>query len=260
MPTSKSSFAAPILTFLILLVGMGLFSCSPDTSLSNSAELDRGGVAGIPADHFKPLSFRDLSPDATAAKIAGDDLDDDPEDDLDDDPEDDLDDDPKDDLDDDLEDDLEYEEPKPRTVTEFISAEDGGQVKLDWEIKDEDGDTGSAVKAELMIFPDALDEDAEITIGLLNPAYAMVGVDLKFGEHGTSFRIPAELSLDLKGLDLSDFDKSSTLDLYFYDPLSDAWFPVPRDEDKIDVKLDKGDIKGIWYLPHFSRYSLSGGR
>jgi len=235
MPTSKSYPAVPLL--LILLVGIGLTGCSPDSSPSNSGADPYGtGVVGIPADQFKPLSFRDLSPDATAAKIA------------------------EDDQGDDQGDVPEYEEPKPRTVTEFISAEQGGQLLLDWEIKDEDGVTGSKIKAELKIFADALDEDAEITIGLLNPAYAMVGVDLEFGEHGTSFRIPAELSLDLEGLDLSDFNKSSTLDFYFYDPLSDAWFPVPRDEDKFEVELKKGSIKGIWYLPHFSRYSLSGGR
>ena len=233
MSTSKSSFAIPILTFLILLVGMGLFSCSPDTSPSNSAELERGGVTGIPADQFKPLSFRDLSPDPSAAKLPSRLKDGD---------------------------DQEYEESAPCIVTELISAEQGGQLLLDWEIKDEDGVTGSKVKAEIKIFPGALDEDTEIAIGLLNPAYAMVFVDLEFGEHGTQFQIPAELTLDLEGLDLPAYSNDDLLNLYWYDPLSDAWFPVPRDEDKFEVKLEKGTIQGIWYLSHFSRYSLSGGR
>lgn len=48
---------------------------------------------------------------------------------------------------------------------------------LDWEIKDEDGVTGSKVKTEVKIFSGALDEDAEITISLMNPAYAMVSID-----------------------------------------------------------------------------------
>ena len=243
MPTSKSSLAIPILAFLILLIGMGLPGCGPDTSLSSGAEPDMSAIAGIPASEFEPLSFRGLSRDATAPNVAADDDDGD-----------------DDDGDDDDGDDDDYEEPRPRTVTEFISAEQGGQLLLDWEIKDEDGVTGSKVKAEIKIFPGALGEDAEITIGLLNPAYAMVGVDLEFGEHGSQFSVPAELSLDLTGLDLSAYETGDAFDFYWYDPGTDAWFPVPRDENTFEVKLEEGQIKGTWYLSHFSRYSMSGGR
>lgn len=235
MSTSKPFLAIPLLAFLILLVGMGFSGCGPDTSPSSSgAELDGVAVAGIPASEFEPLSFRTLSPDATAAKLADDD--------------------------DGEGNDGDYEEPKPRSVTELISAEEGGQLLLDWEIKDEDGVTGSKIKAEIKIFSGALDSDAQISIGLLNLSYAMVGIDLEFGEHGSQFSIPAELSLDMAGLDLSGYSAGDALEFYWYDPVTDAWFPVPRDEDKFEVNLQEGKIKGIWYLSHFSRYSMSGGR
>lgn len=153
-----------------------------------------------------------------------------------------------------------FEEPKPRTVTELIGSEQGGQLVLDWEIKDENGVTGAKIKAEVKIFSDALDEDTEISISLLNPAYEMMQANLEFGAHGTQFRIPAEVKLDLEGLDLSGYSAGDALNFYWYDPDTDAWYPVPRDEDQFKVEPDQGKVYGIWYFEHFSRYGLRRSR
>lgn len=145
------------------------------------------------------------------------------------------------------------------SVQELISAEQGGQVLLDWEIKDQDGVTGSKVKVEVKILPGALTEDTIVSIALENPAYAMLAVDLEFAAHGTRFLVPAEVKLDLEGLDLlSEYDSEDEIDLYWYDPAADSWHPVPCDY-KV-VELDQGKAQGIWYFDHFSRYGLGGGR
>ena len=141
----------------------------------------------------------------------------------------------------------------PIVVTELIRAEDGGQLLLDWESQEENGNTGTKVKVEVKVLPDALEEDTEISIGLLNPAYAMLNVDLEFREHGTQFLIPAEVKLDLVGLDLSGYDDEEALDLYWYNPEDDTWYPVPYQFKK--VELDLGKVQGIWYFEHFSRYA-----
>lgn len=91
----KSSLPRPVLILLILVVVVGISRCSFDSSPNST---DPKSVAGIPASEFEPLSFHPLSPDESvglreddvAAKLAS------------------------------------YDEPQPRTVTELISAEQGG--------------------------------------------------------------------------------------------------------------------------------------
>ncbi len=77
-----------------------------------------------------------------------------------------------------------------------------------------------------------------------------------FGDHGTNFNVPAEIKLDLEGLDLSGYGEDE-IDLYGFDRDTDTWFLVPRNYKVIE--LDQGKIQGIWYFDHFSRYSLGGG-
>jgi hypothetical protein len=144
----------------------------------------------------------------------------------------------------------------PVIVQKWISAEQGGQLLLDWEAKDENGVTGSKVKVEVKILPGALERDAMISIRLANPAYAMVTVDLAFGTHGTRFRMPAEVKLDLQGLDLSGYKSADAIDLFWYDPSSQSWFPVPKVYKQ--VELTQGKVQGIWLFEHFSTYSLGG--
>lgn len=247
MSNAKRFFSDSTLMVLILSMGLGLgvSGCGVDSSpISQDAEL--GEAAGIPASEFEPVAFRALSPggpgslqeDTAAAKRV-----------------------PKADKKDkkDKKDKVktQYEEPKLCTVTELISPEQGGQLLLDWEIKDRNGVTGPKVKVEVKIFPGALDEDTQITISLLNPAYVMVNVELEFGVHGTQFNIPAEVSLDVEGLDLSGDGDGDTLDFYWYDPVADAWFLAAKDEDHFEMDLEQGKIKGIWYIEHFSRYCLA---
>lgn len=154
----------------------------------------------------------------------------------------------------------------PIRVEGLISAELGGSLVLDWESPAADGAVGPAVKVDLLIPPGALLQDTVISISLENPAVAMVTVDLEFGEPGTQFQIPAEVTLDLKGLELAGGDDDSNDDdsnddgpgevsLYWYDTVQDAWFPVVCKKYKVD--FDKGTVKGTWYLNHFSRYSLA---
>lgn len=207
-----------------LLLGLFLMtSCGTDTS-PISADSETGPVGGIPDNQFEPIAFGGSSADPFAAAKQTD------------------------------------KKIKPITVRELITQANGGQLLLDWESKDEIGATGSKIKAEVKIFPDALDHHTMISISLLNPVYAMLSVDLEFGAHGTQFHIPAEVMLDLEGMDLSGYGEGDTLNFYWYDPDTDAWYPVPRDEDQFKMELDQGKVYGIWYFAHFSRYSLGGRR
>lgn len=142
-------------------------------------------------------------------------------------------------------------------VKKLISAKQGGQLLLDWEIKDEHGVTGSKIKVEVKILPKALSQDTEISISLENPAYAMVRVDFTFGPEGTQFNKSAEVKMDLEGLDLSSYDDPDAIGCYWYDPDSGSWFPVLWQYKEVD--LTQGKVEGLWYFEHFSVYSLSGG-
>ena len=224
----QPSAATTVLTVLTVAGLVLLAGCSgltqtpfqPDHSRPVQEGSTSGEVAGIPDSHFKPISFRPSSSQGPAATKPA------------------------------------HTESNPRTVRELISAGQGGQLLLDWEIKDENGVTGSKVKAEVKVFPRALKENTWISIGLVDPAYAMVGVDLEFGTHGTRFRIPAEVKLDIEGLDLSGYTDPDAVDFYWHDQDTNTWVPVPYDFK--EVELDQGKIQGIWYFEHFSLYSLGG--
>ena len=146
---------------------------------------------------------------------------------------------------------------KPAFIKKVISAKQGGQLLLDWESKDQNGVTGTKVKAEVKILPGGLEQDTEISIYLDNAEHVMITVNLEFGKHGTAFLIPAEVKLDIWGLDFSGYGPTDVIDLYWYDPDAETWFPVPKEFKK--VNRSQGKVEGIWYFEHFSRYSLSGG-
>ena len=131
---------------------------------------------------------------------------------------------------------------------------------------DETGGSGASVKVTVTIPPASLDEDTAITIELIDPTRAMLRVDLAFGQHGTHFKIPAEVKLDMKGLNLpggggggGGDDDGYVIDFYWFDPDTQIWYVVPKNEKKYSVDYEQGRVKGIWYFSHFSRYSLSQG-
>ena len=211
-----------MLHLFLLLLAVGLLAgCAIDCAPSAPGAQS----SSIPDSEFRPIGFQTAQSDplAPVGKAADDDDGESDDDDSD------------------------------RFATKWITADKGGSVKLNW--KNEEGIT---VKVTLKVLRGALDEDSQVTIGLLNPNVAMIGVDLEFGQHGTQFRIPAEVELDLKQLDLSGYAETDKLDLFWYDPVSDAWFPVRRDERKFSIDLKKGRVKGVWFFDHFSRYSLGG--
>ena len=177
-----------------------------------------GQAASIAASEFEPVAFSGAPSGAPAAKAAG----------------------------------------TGSRVHELISAEQGGQLLLDWEAKNDDGVTGAKVKVEVTILPDALEKDRMISIRLIDPDYAMVTVALDFGTHVTDFKIPAEVELDAEGLDLSSYSSEDEIDLYWYDRTSKTWSPVRYEFKEVD--LDQGTVRGLWYFDHFSRYAMGRGR
>ena len=141
------------------------------------------------------------------------------------------------------------------TASALISAEKGGRVKLHWHR--EGGDTRSQVDVTVTVKPGALDEDTDVFIALVNSETVQLRLDLAFGQHGTRFKIPAVVEVAAMGLVLDD--KNAWVDFYWFDPATEIWTAVPRNEKKFHINYQTGSVRGVWYFSHFSRYSLSGG-
>ena len=87
-----------------------------------------------------------------------------------------------------------YKEPKPCTVTELISPEQGGQLLLDWKTKGRNGVTGPKVKVEVKIFPGALDEDTLVAVQQNVGSVGVVKAVSQLVEHHDSLaRLPRHL-------------------------------------------------------------------
>ena len=220
------------LAVLALLAMIG--GCNSDTS--TRSEQANATPIGIPDAEFEPLAFLTAEGSAPAAKAGA-----------------------------------------AASVTSLISAEEGGHLKLKWRSGEEEGGKGARVNVTVTVPPGSLEKDSPITIDLIDPTRAMLRVNLVFGEHGTQFKIPAEVKLFVSGLDF-DGDRDgddgygrdddgldggggddSVIDFYWFDPDTDTWYAVRRDESKYSVDREAGTLRGVWYFDHFSRYSLSRG-
>ena len=135
-------------------------------------------------------------------------------------------------------------------VEELITVKKGGRLRLYYEVPD----YTCVVEMELRIPRRALEEDSMLRMCLANASAFMTDVDAVFGQHGTQFLIPAELSIETVGLDLS-----SILDhvgFYYYDEEKDLWYELiiveyVGSENYTYVKV---------LLEHFSRYALAQSR
>lgn len=134
-------------------------------------------------------------------------------------------------------------------VGRLVAARSGGRVEAEWELGDDDNEL--EVEVTVRVRPRALDRDTRIWVALASPEE----LTLLLGRHGTRFSIPAELTVEVEGLELPAGMDEDDIDLYWHDEDTDRWMPVPRQS----LEIDGDELIGTWLLDHFSRYSLSGG-
>lgn len=140
------------------------------------------------------------------------------------------------------------------TASKYVLAGVGGTLSVNY--RDYDIETGQrlAVKASIMVPPNALAQSTWLTMGL-NEEILETSVDLTFGPHGVSFAKPALLNISAKGLDLSSVPADAQVNLYYFNETT-GQFEVMRTEG-LFVDLAKGIlICRNGQLPHFSRYAF----
>jgi len=138
---------------------------------------------------------------------------------------------------------------KRATASRLIRARSGGRVRAEWEIEGDDDEI--EIEVQVRVRPRALERDTRISVALASSN----GLDLILGEHGTQFSTPAELTIEVEGIELPDGVDAENVNLYWLDEDAGLWYPVPRAR----LRVDDDEIEGKWLLDHFSRYSLSGG-
>ena len=142
------------------------------------------------------------------------------------------------------------------TDTEFVTYKDGGELIL--EFKAEDYNMGDVYcKSTLKIFSETISENCEVELNL-NTSGIAGNVDVTFQPHGITFSESALLNIEAKNMNLSGID-SKLIGLYYDNPETGMWEKMATKE--IIVKEDEGYIKIIdGELPHFSRYAVAYGR
>jgi len=133
---------------------------------------------------------------------------------------------------------------------ELITVKKGGRLRLYYEVPD----YTCVVEMELRIPRRALEEDSMLRMCLANASAFMTDVEAVFGQHGTQFLIPAELIIEVEGLNLSSM---GDVGFYYYDEEKGLWYELTI------VEFDVGP--GDWtyvklLLEHFSRYALGQAR
>jgi len=110
------------------------------------------------------------------------------------------------------------------------------------------------VKIKFKVMPASVTEDLEITISTDDEELAG-NIFLTFGPHGTDFKPPAILNIEVSGLDLSGWsnDRTHGINIFY---INEGDWKVMKTK-KIIVKKNEGylKIKGA-ELPHFSRYAI----
>ena len=110
------------------------------------------------------------------------------------------------------------------------------------------------LRVSLQVPPGALSNDAEITLSA-DTHEITGGVSVTFEPHGTEFDQPAILDIKAIGVDFNDVN-TSTIDIYYENPETNALEPTLKDQINIDVGA--GTIEVIdAQLNHFSRYALA---
>lgn len=137
---------------------------------------------------------------------------------------------------------------KVTTSAKWISAFWGGLVKLDHY-----GDNNLRIFTRLYIWPQTMNESAEISLTIDDQQFAG-NVDVVFEPHGITFSQPALLNIYAYGLDLSGVDPNS-LNIYYDNPDTGQWELMQRDGFYVFPSL--GTIYVInAKIPHFSRYAI----
>ena len=110
------------------------------------------------------------------------------------------------------------------------------------------------VNVSLNVPAGALSKEKELSMNIEDMITGKYAV-LQFGPHGTEFNTPVLLNFAAEGLNLSNWDRSSSPKLMYYNPDSNMWEKMNSEE--IRVNYEKGSITCInGELPHFSRFGF----
>jgi hypothetical protein len=137
-------------------------------------------------------------------------------------------------------------------VSKNIKKAYGGTLYLSDEFETDDEEVD--VDIRLKIHPNSIPADDEFLMSIDSDQF-LANLDVVFGPHGMKFSKPAELTINIQGLDLSGLDLN-TIQVYYDNQDTGQWEMMECDEISIDI--DNGEIEVInAKLPHFSRYALA---
>lgn len=136
--------------------------------------------------------------------------------------------------------------------SEFIERKKGGTLHLKYKTDD------LKIDIKLKIHKDSIQDDSKFLMNIDSEQF-LANLDVVFGPHGTQFSIPADLNIEVEGLDLSELNSEETIDVYYDNQEAGQWEKMVSEDIKIDFKKGKIKIKKA-KLPHFSRYAVAWSR
>lgn len=140
---------------------------------------------------------------------------------------------------------------KAVSASEFITRRKGGRLHLEHHYALREGE--ARVKITLDVLPRALKRSKMLGVELDDET-----CEMEFSEHGTVFRKPAILNIevDMENISASQDDLAG-LDIYYDNPETGRWEFIDREDIKISVDGNNVQIRVVnALLPHFSRYAI----
>lgn len=127
-----------------------------------------------------------------------------------------------------------------------VTPERAATLELDYEWE------GGEIEIRLHVPAHAVSKPATWSLTLY-PNSFVTEVSFVGGPAGLEFLRPAKLRIEAEGLDLSGINPES-VGLYYY---NDQGFWELIEPIALKVEIDEGEIRGLWWLDHFSRYALA---
>jgi len=140
---------------------------------------------------------------------------------------------------------------KTMEATATISPQTGGELNLNY--SQGQGSEKVDIDISLRFDPGSVSEEIEVSMSV-DQNILMTNIDIQFGPSGSVFLKPANLSVNARGLDLSDVPEDAEITLYYDN--DGEWEEISANMVRHNVKL--GQLQCVnGKIPHFSRYAFA---
>ncbi len=140
---------------------------------------------------------------------------------------------------------------KAMETSTTISPQTGGELKLEY--SQGQGSDKVDINITLRFDPGSVSEEIEVSMSV-DQDILLTNIDITFGPSGSEFLKPAKLSVNTKGLDLSDIPSDAEIRLYYDN--NGTWEEI--EANMVRHNVDLGQLQCTnGKIPHFSRYAFA---